>query len=222
MPKYSKKIYPIHQLREKVTIRVLPEKLQIYPRFKELVTKELGSDVCFVTTALWEAFLNAMDQVPPADEQLELKFMRQNVQINIGCQILYQPKKARRYPNHAEILKRFPEISPAEKPPPGFPFYIDVKKNRFLPLLLEEWGNMGERQKEFWRQRLIEQGIIPKKKPRKVRSDKGKKRTPPSVSTGAPGGTIQKILKLMEQSMTIVSLGLKKIWAVLKRMLGRK
>lgn len=58
--KLSKKLFPADELREKVTIRVLPEKLQVYPRFKELVTKRLGSDVCFVTTSLWEAFCDLL------------------------------------------------------------------------------------------------------------------------------------------------------------------
>ena len=98
MAKLSRKMFPSEDLRERVTIRVLPEKMQIYPRFKELVTEQLGSDVCFVTTSLWEAFLNAMDQLPPAGAPIEMKFMRQNVQINLGCNINYEPKRARRYP----------------------------------------------------------------------------------------------------------------------------
>lgn len=179
---------------------MLPEKLQVYPRFKELVTKKLGSDVCFVTTSLWEAFLIAMDQVPPASEQaLEMKFMRQNVQINIGCNITYQPKKARRSP-----------ITPSVSQLP----IIEIRKGHLLPLLLEQWQSMNEKSKAFWRERLIEFGIMPK--PRKRR----KRKTPPSVSTGKkrkrkssrPG-------KPKGNSMTKVTGALRKGW---RRLLRRR
>lgn len=144
MGKYSERIYPQSELRNQVNIKVLPQKIQIYPRFKDLV-KDLGSDVCFVTMSLWEAFLNAMDQNPPADQPIEMKFLRQNVQINIGCQINYNPRKARRYPQ--------PEVT-------GFPFHLESEKNIFFPQLLDQWESLGERQKIFWRQRLEEAGII--------------------------------------------------------------
>lgn len=156
-------MFPQEQLREKVTIRVLPEKRQVYPRFKELVTKQIGSDVCFVTTSLWEAFIQAMDQTPPTNDKIEMKFLRQNVQINIGCSFTYQPKKARR--------------TPASK---GFP-YFSRDKNYILPNLLDQWGNMTEHAKDFWRNEFIKQGIV----------------TPPSISIGERAKAIlKKIFKL--------------------------
>ena len=173
------KTYPDSECPRKVTVRVLPEKLQVYPRFKDLVTKKLGSDVCFVTTSLWEAFLIGMDQLPPTNEQLEIKFLRQNVQINIGCQITYQPKKARRSP-----------ATPGVSQEP----IIEIRKNHLLPLLLDEWKTLNEASKKYWRIRLIEAGIIEKPKRRRKKH--------PSVSTRKPKGTIKSIKKRMKNSMT--------------------
>lgn len=169
----SEIIYPDEECPEKVTIRVLPEKLQVYPRFKHLVTKKLGSDVCFVTTSLWEAFLIGMDQLPPQNEQLEIKFLRQNVQINIGCQITYQPKKARRSP-----------ATPGVSQEP----IIEIRKNHLLPLLLDEWKTLNEASKKYWRGILIDAGVI---------------EIPPSVSTGKEKPTDLQAREQMENSMTI-------------------
>lgn len=161
-------------------MRVLPEKRQIYPRFRDYVTKELGSDVCYVTTSLWEIFLRGMDQLPPTKEPLEIKFLRQNVQINMGCTMNYNVKKARRTPGAL-----------------GLPT-LDIGKNHFFPLLLEEWPILSEAQKLFWRQRLQEAGIIPK--PRKNR------KSSPSISTGKRAPGIQsRARRLLEQSMTNVT-----------------
>lgn len=190
MGRLSEKLYPEDQLRERVTIRVLPEKMQIYPRFKELVTKELGSDVCFVTTSLWEAFLQAMDQNPPADQPIEMKFLRQNVQINIGCKILYQPKKARRYPEKMQ-------------PDPGFPYFMDKNKNHILPGIIEQWDQLKPVAQDFWRKRLIEAGIMPA--PQSL----------PSVSSAASRDKpLKKIYKTLRHSMTNVTAWLKrKLWS---------
>lgn len=162
-------------------MRVLPEKLQVYPRFRDLVTKQLGSDVCFVTTSLWEAFVIGMDQLPPVEDQLEIKFLRQNVQINIGCQITYQPKKARRSP-----------MTPGVSQEP----IIEIRKNHLLPLLLEEWKTLNAASKKYWTERLIEAGII--KKPRRGKS-------PPSVSTGNRKHKKRRAWKVMENSMTFAA-----------------
>lgn len=197
MGSISQKLYPDEKCPERVTVRVLHEKKQIYPRFKELVTKKLGSDVCFVTTALWEAFLIAMDQVPPPPQNdVEIKFLRQNVQINIGCAITYQPKKARRSP-----------ISPALTLDP----LVKVEKYHFLPHLLDEWKRMNEKSKQFWRERLIESGIMPK--PRKKR-----KRSLPSVSTGKHKRKSPGRGKRMKDSMTKVAAAVRRGW---KRVFGR-
>jgi hypothetical protein len=178
----TKKVYADSECPEKVTVRVLPEKREVYPRFRDLVTKKLGSDVCFVTTCLWEAFLVGMDQLPSAEDQLEMKFLRQNVQINIGCQITYQPKKARRSPG-----------SPGRSLEP----IIEIRKNHLLPLLLDEWKTLNGKSKKYWREVLKDAGVIPKHKKRK--------RHPPSVSTGKRKGTITRLKKSMEKSMTNVS-----------------
>ena len=186
----SEKLFPADQLRERVTIRVLPEKMQIYPRFKELVCEQLGSDVCFVTTSLWEAFLQAMDENPPVNDQpIEMKFMRQNVQINIGCQILYQPKKARRYPNY-----------PAKQ---GFPFHLEKENSHLLPEILDQWETLKQSTKDFWIQRLKEKGIIPPD-PEPL----------PLVSTPAHDKPLKKIFKTLLNSMTIVTGWIKrKFWS---------
>lgn len=190
MGQYTEKIYSGKELKEKVTIRVLPEKIQVYPRFKELVTKELGSDVCFVTTSLWEAFLTAMDQAPPAvPGQLEIKFLRQNVQINIGCKILYQPKKARRTPGTPTLPR------------------IEKKKNLFLPLVLDEWQTLEKQQKMKLISQMAEEGLLDE-----IIQLIGLEPTHPSVSTGAQESAIKKIWKRMENSMTNVSKWLKRLF----------
>jgi hypothetical protein len=194
----QQKLYPDSECPERVTIRVLPEKKQVYPRFKELVTKDLGSDVCFVTTSLWEAFNIAMGKaVPQEGQELEIKFLRQNVQINIGCQITYQPKKARRTP-------ATPGIS--QMP------IIEIRKNHLLPLLLEEWKTLNAASKKFWRQRLLEEGIIPKTRRRKRL---------PSISTGARKKKSPEPGKLMEDSMTNVTGWRARLRGFGRRLFGR-
>ena len=144
------------------------------------MTKELGSDVCFVTTSLWEIFLRGMDQLPPTNEPMEIKFLRQNVQINMGCQIFYAPQKARRIPG-----SEFPKI--------------EINKNHFFPLLLDEWKTLSAAQKLFWRQRLKEAGVIPRAR------QKGSRRRAPYVSTGRRKRKSKKILGRWKQSMTNVT-----------------
>ena len=196
MGKLSQKLFPAEELRERVTIRVLPEKMQIYPRFKELVCEQLGSDVCFVTTSLWEAFLQAMDENPPADQPIEMKFLRQNVQINIGCQILYQPKKARRSPpgTHLGDLK-------------SFPFYIDKHNEQLLPQILDQWKTMKPEAQKFWRIRLQEAGIMPA-------HEEPPAQPLPSVSTPAHDKPLKKIFKTLYNSMTNVTGWIRrKLWS---------
>jgi len=130
-----------------------------------------------------------MDQLPPVEDQLEIKFLRQNVQINIGCQITYQPKKARRSP-----------ITPGVSQEP----IIEIRKNHLLPLLLEEWKTLNDASKRYWTERLIETGII--KKPRR-RKTVPLRDSLPSVSTGNKKQRARRAWKVMEDSMTNVSLG---------------
>lgn len=208
MGKISEKIFQEEDLRERVTIRVLPEKMQIYPRFKELVTKQLGSDVCFVTTELWEAFLLAMDQNPPIENQpIEMKFLRQNVQINIGCQILYQPKKARRTPGSKVWTGN----------DPSFPNYLDKQNDHILPELLDRWQTLKPEAQKFWRKRLQEAGIIPND-PEPEKTEKSNSEimhnNPPSFPLETKDKPLKKFLKAMGKSMTIVTAWLKrKFWS---------
>lgn len=204
MGKISEKIFQEEDLRERVTIRVLPEKMQIYPRFKELVTKQLGSDVCFVTTELWEAFLLAMDQAPPVEKQpIEMKFLRQNVQINIGCSIKYQPKKARRYPDK--------EWTGSD---PSFPYYINRDNNPILPEIIKQWDTLQPKAREFWRKRLQEAGIIPDPGSNIDPNITPESSSHPSVSTPAKDKPLKKFCKILEQSMTIVTAWIKrKFWS---------
>lgn len=190
--KLSEKFFPESELRERVTIRVLPQKRQVYPRFKELVTEQLGSDVCFVTTSLWEAFLQAMEQNPPIEQPIEMKFLRQNVQINIGCQILYQPKKARR--------------TPASKAWTGhdqsFPYYINRDKNPILPEFLDQWENLGAQSRAFWRKKLIEKGIIPLEL---LTNTNRQPQQHTTISTPTHDKPLKKFYKTLKNSMTNVT-----------------
>jgi len=203
MGKISEKIFQEEDLRERVTIRVLPEKMQIYPRFKELVTKQLGSDVCFVTTSLWEAFLTAMAENPPADQPIEMKFLRQNVQINIGCSIKYQPKKARRYPSK--------EWTGSD---PSFPYYINRDKNPILPGIIEQWDSLKPEAQKFWRERLQEAGIIQDPGSPIDPNITPESKSPPFVSTPAQPKPLKKFCELCWNSMTNVTAWIKrKIWS---------
>lgn len=127
----------------RVTIRLLPEKKQVYQDFKQNVIEVYHSDICYVMTSLMEAFNAATNQKPNADT-VTMKFIKQNVQINIGCNFNYNVKKARRIQHETEL---------------------NVNKNIFFPKLIEDWQTMTDKNKTFWLQRLQEEGIIqPQKK----------------------------------------------------------
>jgi len=129
-------------LPETVTIRILESKRHIYPEFKKICIEENGSDVCFVLTNLMESWIKAWRQIPVAEKQedpIQIKFMRQNVQINIGSNIYYQPKKARRYP---------------EKD------FVTTEKNYFYQEMFEQWKSLSEKQKDQIKTRLKEEGIL--------------------------------------------------------------
>jgi hypothetical protein len=203
--KLSEKIYPEEELRERVTIRVLPEKLQVYPRFKELVTKKIGSDVCFVTTSLWEAFIQAMAQVPPEpSDKIEMQFLKQNVQINIGCQFNYTPKKARRTPASKTWTGQ----------DPSYPFYINRDKNPLLPEFLDQWDHMGDQARVFWLRKLVEKGIVPAEA---LTMKQGQQKTDPPISIGTRDKPLKKIFKTLKNSMTNVTDWLRRtFWEVRK------
>lgn len=125
----------------KVTYRIKKEDKAEYERIKSFITQDLGSDICFIQWSLLRAFFNGMSQSPNPKDVTELKFLRQNIQLNIGCTINYNRLKARRLP-------------PTEPK-------LELDKNRFFPLLLEEWQTMSEKNKAFWLERLKETGILP-------------------------------------------------------------
>jgi len=127
----------------RTTIRIPEEKANVYREFLSLVKDQLHSDICYVTCELWEAFLTAMKNAPkPPSQPYEIKFAKQNIQINMGCNFYYAPEKPRR------------EITPE----------IALNKNYFFPLLIEEWKTLKPEAKRFWRKQLQEAGILPKRK----------------------------------------------------------
>lgn len=135
----------------RTTIRIPEDKINVYREFYEMVKEDLHSDICYVTVELWEAFLNAMKQKPKPP--IEMKFAKQNVQINMGCNFYYAPSKPRR------------ELTPE----------LALNKNYFFPLLIEEWKTLKPEAQVYWRKRLEEAGII--EKPKEVRKRRKKRRS---------------------------------------------
>lgn len=126
----------------RVTIRMIPGKENVYQQFKQNVIEVYHSDICYVMTSLMEAFNAATDQKPNADTVV-MKFYKQNVQINIGCNFNYNVKKARRIQTDTDLT---------------------VNKNIAWPNFIEEWPNMTQENKQFWLNELQNHGIIPKQK----------------------------------------------------------
>lgn len=127
------------------TIRLLPDKIHVYDDFKNLVKDVLHSDICYVTTSLFEAFNQAVLKTPNANDPVTMKFLKQNVQINIGCNFNYNVAKARRN---------------------QYPPKTELDKNNFFPMLIEQWPTMTTKSKKFWTDRLKEVGIIKTRKRR--------------------------------------------------------
>lgn len=126
----------------RVTIRLLPEKAQVYDDFKSVVTKRLHSDVCYVTTMLMESFVNAVNESPNVDNPVMLNFVKQNVQINMGCNFNYYTKKARRNaPDRAED--------------------VVTDTHNLLPNVVDDVPNLSEKARRFWFEELKAQGFIP-------------------------------------------------------------
>lgn len=140
----------------------------------------LHSDVCYITTGLWEAFLLAIEQTPmPAESKFSIEFPRQTIQINMGCTFHYNVRKPKRIPQDPKTL--------------------DLNKNRLLPLLIDEWPTLKPAAQEFWRQEFKRQGIIQdpvrkRRKAQKPRIQKRKHKTP---------------AEFMELCMTFVTDGLR-------------
>ncbi len=68
------------------SIRIPLDKIQVRDDFKRLVTEEQHSDICYVTTMLWEAYLKACKQVP---EPTIIKLVKQDITINQNCTNIY-------------------------------------------------------------------------------------------------------------------------------------
>jgi hypothetical protein len=124
-----------------VTIRLLDGKEQVYDLFKKTVTEQLHSDVCYVTTMLMESFNQAITQMPNPDQQLIMRFVKQSIQINMGCTFQYYTKKARRTPQD--------ETS------------IITDKHNLLPEVTNQYQNLSKEAREFWLKEFQEEGIIP-------------------------------------------------------------
>lgn len=125
-----------------INYRVTEADYKQYEKIKEFITDDLGSDVCFIQWNLLLAFFNGMKQAPPANDVIELKFLRQHIQLNIGCQINYNRMKARRLP--------------PEPTPPA----IKTDREFKLPLLLEDFPLLSDKSKDFWKTEIINRRIV--------------------------------------------------------------
>jgi len=76
-------------------IRVPPQKQAIIDEFKELVIKDLHSDICYVTTMLLESFVKANR---PLKDPTIIKLVKHEITINQNCTNIYGAglKRARR------------------------------------------------------------------------------------------------------------------------------
>lgn len=121
-----------------VTIRLLDGKEQVYEDFKETVIEKLHSDICYVTTMLMESFNQALAQNPDA-EPITMTFVRQNIQINMGCNFNYYTKKARRTPEDlTEII---------------------TDKHTLIPEVITQFPTMSANSKDWWIEELRSQGF---------------------------------------------------------------
>jgi hypothetical protein len=127
----------------RVTIRLLEDKAEVYEDFKKVCTEKLHSDICYVTTMLMESFTNAVNETPNADDPMTLHFLKQNVQINMGCNFNYYTKKARRNA-------------------PDKPEDVVTDTHNLLPNVVDDVPNLSEKARKFWFEELKAQGFIPK------------------------------------------------------------
>jgi len=121
-----------------VTIRLVDGKEQVYELFKKTVTEKLHSDVCYVTAMLMESFNQAVLQTPNPDEQLIMRFVKQSIQINMGCTFQYYTKKARRTPQDDTSV-----ISDT---------------HNLLPEMVNQSDAMNQKAQQFWIDELKAQG----------------------------------------------------------------
>lgn len=132
----------------RVTIRLPPEKLEIYREFKFIVTEIQHSDICYVIGELIEAYVNAVKQIPNPDSKTLLTFVKQNIQINMGCNFNYNVKKPKRLPHQNFIDNQDLETQ------------VKLSKNYLLPNLIEQWPTLKPRAQLFWRKALTKAGIL--------------------------------------------------------------
>jgi hypothetical protein len=162
----------------RVTIRLLPDKARVYDDFQTVVHDKLHSDNCYVLTMLMESFVNAVNESPNADDPLTLHFVKQNVQINMGCNFNYYTKKARRNA----------PSDPAED--------VVTDTHNLLPNVVDDVPNLSAKARAFWFEELKAQGFI---------SKDANLDAPPSVSTPkAPEKSLPFFGKVHKYCMTFV------------------
>ena len=132
----------------RVTIRLPPEKLEIYQEFKYIVTQVQHSDICYVIGELLEVYVNAVKQIPNPDSKITLTFAKQNIQINMGCEFNYNVKKPKRLPHQNFIDNQDLEAK------------VKLSKNLVLPNLIEQWPTLKPRAQLYWRKALTQAGIL--------------------------------------------------------------
>jgi hypothetical protein len=123
-----------------ITLRVQKGKEEVYPEFLHNVKDVQGGDICHVITSMMEAYNQAFKVVPDPEAQIHIKFPKQTIILNMGCNFFYQPGKARRLPKNG-----LPEIN--------------LDKNRFLPLFLEEFPSMKEASFKYYQERFRDSGL---------------------------------------------------------------
>jgi hypothetical protein len=124
-----------------VTIRLNKDEPTVYADFKQVVIDKQHSDVCYVLTMLMKAYTSAVNNNPNPDDPVTMTFLKQNVQINMGCTFQYYTKKARRTPQD--------ETS------------IITDKHNLLPEVTNQYQNLSKEAREFWLKEFQEEGIIP-------------------------------------------------------------
>lgn len=122
-----------------VTIRLIPEEREVYPKFKKIVIEKQHSDVCYVLTMLMKAYNQAVNANPNPDDPVTMTFLKQNVQINMGCTFQYYTKKARRIPQDESDI-------------------VTLDRRNLLPEIVNQSGLMSEKAKEWWVEELRTQG----------------------------------------------------------------
>jgi hypothetical protein len=159
---------------KRVTIRLIEGKEAIYDEFQTLVKEKLHSDVCYVTTSLMEAFVKAVEASPNADSKVTMEFLKQRIQINLGCTFQYYTKKARRVNNDDSSI-----ISDT---------------HNLLPTFIDQYPTMKQDSKAWWIEELRKQGFnVSKRKKRRYKQQKKKKR-PYYCMTNVTEGVL-KVLK---------------------------